>query len=457
MVKKMSLMDASWFTLESRETPMHVGAMMLFKVPDDAPDTFFQDMMQRFRDVPDLGPLFKRRPKLTAGGLSGKWVEDNNVDLDYHIRHYALPAPGRVRELFVLVSNLHAQSLDRYRPLWECHLIEGLEGNRCALYFKMHHSVIDGVGGMRLMQATMATSPEDSMIPPWSSDAVKEKPKRGGSSSKGGGVTLGKVLNAQISSAKNIGRTFGSIIKNWRTPEGAMAPYQAPRTMINTRVSGARRFAAQSFSIQRMKDAGKPFDATLNDVVLAMCSSALRKYLIDHKALPLKPMVANCPISIRAADSNTEGGNAFSIILCNLATTTSDPIERIEKIKDSMQKGKDYLSTMTASEIMQYTTLINLPFSVGQIIKSAGKLPMYNVVVSNVPGPREKLYFQGIEMEAMYPLSLVFEGQALNITLTSYVDTLDFGVIGCPESLPGIQRLLDYLEEALAELEDAAK
>lgn len=450
-MKKMNMMDASWFTLESRETPMHVGAMMLFKVPEDASDTFFQDMMARFRDVPDLGPLFKQRPKLTAGGLSGKWVQDDNVDLDYHIRHYALPAPGRVRELFVLVSNLHAQNLDRYRPLWECHLIEGLEGGRCALYFKMHHSVIDGVGGMRLMQATMSTDPEESMIPPWSIEAVKEKPPR--SKNKSSGVTLGKVINSQVSNVRTIGKTIGSIAKNWRTPEGAMAPYQAPRSMINTRVSGARRFAAQSFDINRMKEAGKPFDATLNDVVLAMCSAALRDYLQEHAGLPAKPMVANCPVSIRPSDSKEEGGNAFSMILCNLATTTEDVAERMAKIKESMAKGKDHLSSMTSSEIMNYTTMINLPFSIGQIIKSAGKLPMYNIVISNVPGPREKLFFQGIEMEAMYPLSLVFEGQALNITLTSYVDTLDFGLIGCPEQLPGMQRLLSHLENALEEIE----
>ena len=234
----------------------------------------------------------------------------------------------------------------------------------------------------------------------------------------------------------------------------AVAPYQAPKSIINQRVSKARRFVAESYSLDRIKAIGKQHGATVNDIVMATCAGALRRYLSEHDALPDKPLIGDAPVSIRPADQAEAGGNAISIILMDLATNEADPLKRLARIRESMQAGKDKLGAMSRKQILNYTTLVMLPFTIGQLIGTAGRVrPMFNLVISNVPGPKKSLYLNGARMQGMYPVSLLFNGQALNVTVTSYVDSLDFGVIACRRSLPQVQRLLDHLEASLAELE----
>ena len=461
-MKKLPLMDSAWLTLESADTPMHVGCLQLFQLPENAPEDYLQQLMARWQEFDQPEAPFNRKLAWPLKGLKQPhWATADDFDIGYHVRHSALPKPGRVRELLVLVSRLHASLLDRSRPLWELHLIEGLDNKRFAIYTKIHHSVVDGVAGMRLMQDSLSNSAERSDLPPpWAQQrnlgrASKKKPAAetpaAGPTSLSS-QTLG-TLASKAGSVPALASSGTSMLKSLGGGKG-VAPYQAPKSMINTRVSNARRFVAQSYSLSRIRAVAKRHDATLNDIVMAMCGSSLRRYLLEHEALPEKPLIGDVPVSVRPADAAKEGGNAISLILTTLATDLDDPVARLKAIQASMQAGKDKLAGMSAKKIANYTTLVMLPFTIGQLVGTAGRIrPMFNVVISNVPGPKQPLYLSGARMTGMYPVSLLFNGQALNITVTSYEDSLDFGIIACRRSLPSVQRLIDHLETALAELE----
>jgi diacylglycerol O-acyltransferase / wax synthase len=227
--------------------------------------------------------------------------------------------------------------------------------------------------------------------------------------------------------------------------------FQAPKTIFNQRVSGARRFAAQSFSLARIKAAGKKHDATLNDAVLAMCASAVRRYLLDLDALPKKPLIAMVPVSLRKDDS--ESGNQVALVLANLGTHIADPMERLDTIVRSVQNSKERFARMSQGEIMAYLGVVMAAHGVNMVLGINPGWQAFNLVISNVPGPKDVRYYNGARVDGLYPVSIVIDGSALNITLNSYAKNLEFGVIGCRRTLPHLQKLLQYLEDGLAELE----
>jgi len=232
-----------------------------------------------------------------------------------------------------------------------------------------------------------------------------------------------------------------------------IAPFQTPLTMLNGRVTGSRRFVAQSWSLLRIKMVAKALNATVNDIVLAMSGGALRRYLIDQEALPEQPLTAMTPVSFRPADADAEG-NSFSILFATLATEVGDPLDRLHAIQNSMGEAKRLLRSMKTADIPIFTTVVALPVLLPHLLQISGRTrPTFNVTVSNVPGPQEQLYWNGAPLEGMYPLSIVTHGQALNITVTSCGDSLDFGIIACRRSVPHAQRLIDHLDAALVELE----
>ena len=234
-----------------------------------------------------------------------------------------------------------------------------------------------------------------------------------------------------------------------------MSAFSAPKSILNQHISGARRFAAQSYSFKRMRAAGKALNATVNDVTLAMCASALRRYLLDLDALPERPLVAMVPVSTRKDDSDS--GNQVAMVLTSLATDIATPAKRFEAIMRSMKTAKERLARMSQLEMMNYLGVIMAPSGINMATGLAPTWQAFNVVVSNVPGPKKTLYFNGAQMEGTYPLSIVLDGQALNITLTSYGDDMEIGLTACRRTLPHMQKLLQYLEDALAELESLAK
>lgn len=460
MKKRLALLDSGWLSMETPETPMHVGGLMLYEIPENASETFMQDTLAWLMNVKAVAkPFNKKLDSKLPLNLDAAWVEDHDIDMDYHIRHSALPRPGRIRELLALVSRLHAQRMDRQHPLWEATLIEGIEGNRFALYVKIHHSLVDGVAAMRILQNRLGMAAKDRVPPPWSAEWEKIE-KKNAQKAKQNNPVHKRPPTKPLEAAKAMGNVALNLLKLAATPKDShiKSIYKAPATVLNKRVHPARRFAAQSWSLSRLKAVAKQYDATLNDVVLAMCGGALREYMLGYAKLPEHSLVANVPVSVRSADAADDGGNAISAVQVTLGTRIKSAPARLAAIKESMQSAKDRLGAMSHVEIDTHTIMTNLPLLAGQVSRLDGRVPvLFNVVVSNVPGPREARYLNGAKLLANYPASLIWHGYAMNITVQSYCDNLDFGVIACRESAPKVQRMLDFLEAALVELETEAK
>ncbi|HET8707374.1 MAG TPA: wax ester/triacylglycerol synthase family O-acyltransferase, partial [Pseudomonadales bacterium] len=386
------------------------------------------------------------------------WEEDKQFDLEHHFRHAALPKPGRIRELLAYVSAEHSNLMDRERPLWEAHLIEGLKGRRFALYTKVHHSMMDGMSGMRMLLRTFSEDPADRGIPPlW---AVQPRKRSREAAPVQAQNKLAKLADFASEARKQLA-TLPHVISEVRQSMGksakdspAVSVLDAPQSILNQKITGSRRFAAQSYSLPRIKAISKAFGATVNDVVLAICGAALREYLINQHALPDQPLISVIPVSVR--DDDSEGGNEIAMIMANLGTHVADPSTRMEIVMNSVREGKQRFQSMSPQERKLYTALSLIPAGVNMLTGLAPQWQSFNVVISNVPGPKTPLYWNGARMEGIYPVSLLMDKAALNITILSYVDHLEFGLIACRRSLPSMQRLLTYLENAITELEVAA-
>jgi WS/DGAT/MGAT family acyltransferase len=445
--------DSMFLLVESREHPMHVGGLQLFVPPEDSGPEFVREMLDAFRHPAQISPLFRKRPAEPVGSLGNTWWRtDETIDHEYHVRHSAVPQPGRIRELLQLTSRWHGSLLDRHRPMWEAHVIEGLADGRIAVYTKIHHAMLDGVAALRLIQRTLSEDPDArDGLPPWA------LPSAGGGAAKrldpmallrsgaGAAGDLAGLLPASL-------RIGSQIVR-----DGDVTLPRAPKTMLNGPVGGARRFAAQSWEIERIQRVAKSSATTMNDVVLAMVSGALRDYLLEQDALPDEPMTAMVPVSLslRAdATGGDDGGNAVGAIVVNLATDREHGATRLEEIASSCRQAKKIMGELTPTQILAFSALRMLPLALTPIpgfVKYTH--PPFNVIVSNVPGPRGPMYFNGARLDGLYPVSIVLDGQALNITLTSRDKHLDFGLTGCRRSVPHLQRLLIHLESALAELE----
>lgn len=453
-MKALSPLDQLFLWTEKRQQPMHVGGLMLFGFPEGAGPKYITELAEHLREFKCPQAPFNKRLVTKMGQYY--WENDHHFDLEHHFRHEALPKPGRIRELLTRVSAEHSHLMDRKRPLWECHLIEGVRGRQFALYTKTHHALIDGVSGMRMLIRALSTDPNERDKPPYWAMAPK-KHKRSPAAGHPFMTSLehlaenaGKQLRSIPAVAMELGK---SIRKNQRSSD-YVSVFQAPQSLLNQTITGSRRFAAQSYAIDRIKAIAKVFDATVNDVVLAICSSALRDYLISQHALPDKPLIAMVPMSIRQDDS--EGGNQVASILANLATHIADPAHRLAVIKASVTDAKKRFAHMTKEEILNYTAVTMMPACFHLVTGLKPEWQTFNVVISNVPGPREHLYWNGAKLQGMYPLSIPLNRIALNITLFSYVDQLEFGFTACRRTLPSMQRLLDYIENGINDLEIAA-
>ncbi|MGZ4510719.1 MAG: WS/DGAT/MGAT family O-acyltransferase [Mycobacterium sp.] len=445
----MTPTDAVFLLGESREHPMHVAGLQLYEPPQGAGPEFVREFTDALIANDEFQPTFRKHPATIMGGITPMaWAYDDEVDVDYHVRRSALASPGRVRELLELTSRLHTSLLDRHRPLWELYVVEGLKDGRFAMYCKMHHALIDGVSAQKLMQRALSNDPDDPEIrAPWS--LPKSKRKSSPTS------RLGSLLKTAGSVAA-LGPSTVSLARAALLEQQLTLPFGAPRTMLNVKIGGARRCAAQSWSVDRVKNVKRAAGVTLNDVVLAMCSGALRYYLLEQNALPDTPLVAMVPVSLRREDEADAGGNLVGAILCNLATDTDDPAERLQTVSESMRNNKKVFSELPRVQALALSAM-----NMGSLALAAvpgwvnSTSPPFNLVISNVPGPQEQLYCGGARLDGNYPLSAVLDGQALNITLVSNAGNLDFGLVGCRRSIPHLQRVLAHLESSLKDLERA--
>jgi WS/DGAT/MGAT family acyltransferase len=452
----MPLTQAMFLLSETRDQPMHVGSLQLFRPPEGAGPEFLRELYEELLAKNEMSSLFRRRPyrSATTFGQWG-WKDDEQIDLEHHVRHSALPHPGRIRELLALTSRLHASLLDRSRPLWEAHLIEGLNDGRYAVYTKMHHALMDGVSAAKLMQRSLSADPDErDMPPPW---APRQRPKR--NKDGGGLLAIPKTALEMTSDFVGLGpavlkRAADQALKQ----QMQVLPFAAPRSMFNVSITGSRRFAAQSWPIESFKAVAKASDSTLNDVLLAVCSGALRRYLIERDALPGAPLVAMTPVSLRTEeddDDPDEGGVNVGTILCNLGTDIEDPADRLTTVRESMNAGKEGFKGLSQLQVTALSAGIMLPLFTQMFVDPGYTRPPYNLVISNVPGPTKPLYFNGAQLQGSYPLSIPHHGQAMNITVTSYNGCLEFGIVGCRRTVPHLQRLLTYLDDSLQELTEA--
>jgi diacylglycerol O-acyltransferase len=445
--------------LESRETMMHVAGLMTFVPPADAPPDHLRQLLDEVRGngtVCRPWNLKLRYPDLLINPLQA-WVEDRTLDLDYHLRRTALPSPGDERELGIIVSRLHGNQIDFQRPPWELHLIEGLEGGRFAFYVKVHHALVDGYTSMRILASSLSRDPDDRARPLF---FAMEPPARAPSSEQGGGLHFPELIaavRAQVGTSRSVGRALVNMARARFRKSELVSPLQAPRCMLNRRIGRSRRFATQRLETARIKAVAKAAGGTINDVILALSGASLRRYLHELDALPADPLVAMVPVNVRPKDDRG-GGNAVGAMLASLATNVADPAARLAAVIASTRLAKEQLQGMSKAAIIQYSALLTSPFMMQLLPGAPGRVrPAFNVVISNVPGPDETLYFRGARLEAAYPMSIPVHGLALNITCNSYAGSLNFGFIGCRDTVPHLQRLAVYCGEALSELERALR
>lgn len=450
MSTRLPLLDSTFLRVETPDTPMHVAGLQIYSLPDDAGPDFVARVVAAFRE-----PVALRKPfnlVLASGLLSAAvpaWEVVEQLDMEYHVRHTALPAPGGERELGELVSHLHGTVLDRTRPLWTCHVIEGLADRRFAIYVKIHHGLTDGVNGNRLVTDQLATTPDGEWRAPWQepTTTAARRPRR---KTERDSLALWRA-------PLELGRGLVNLALRRSGPDHVRLPFEAPASILNGRVTNARRVATQQLDLSAIRDVAKREDASVNDIFLAVCGAALRRYLEDRDALPERPLIAGVPVNLR--EEGQEGGNAVGFLWSSLATDVADPIERLAAIRVSMGAAKDHLRSMPSAVRPTFTLLTMAPTVATVLSGQVTRLPRppMNVTISNVPGPAETRYLDGARLEAFYPVSLPFQGLGLNITCVSYDGQLNIGVIGSRDALPHLQHIAVYLGEALDELRTAAE
>jgi diacylglycerol O-acyltransferase len=446
---KLSALDLAFLSLEKQTTPVNVASLAIFEIPKGYKGNFPRDLMDKLESQP-AGPPFNQKLSHISSSNLPSWITDEHFDIHYHVRHSALPKPGKMTDLLELASRLHSRLLDRERPLWEFHLIEGLEGNKFALYMKMHHAAIDGMGGIELMEECFSLSGQDEVRAPWA--GMRKYTKSGTKSS----ITLSEKTANWVAQVKDRAGMVQDLSKMFLgqglkasgiSKNTSPVPFTAPKSIFNVPITGARRFAVKSLSLSELKAIGKQANATVNDMVLALCSGALRKYMQEKDALPKKSLIASVPVSVRQMNRT---GNQITYVTANLATDEADTMTRLAKIGASTQDAKEELGSVSADAATSFAVIAQGLVAVMNQLNMTNLLPpAANVTISNVPGPRQVLYFGQAKLQATYPLSVLIDGQSLNITVVSYCDTIDFGLMACRDTIPDIEKIADYIDAAM--------
>jgi diacylglycerol O-acyltransferase / wax synthase len=480
-MRQLSALDSQFLNVESPTTVGHVGSLVLLD-PSTAPGGrwHLEHVRAVFEPRLHLAPPLRQRLVEVPLGLGRPyWVDNPHFDIEFHLRELALPGPGTREQLGEQVARIHARQLDRSRPLWEAYVITGLEGGRGAFYTKIHHAAIDGVSGAEILETIMDLNaeprevpPEDAPFVPRPMPSVLNLISRGVSELAlnpldvlatvprslpyvdrlpGAGNIPGTRLLSE--SAALVGMAFGGPAR--RVPR--TRELRAPRTPLNGTITAHRRFAFGSLPLSDVKIVKNHFGMTVNDVVMALTATALRRWLLDHDALPTSPLVGAVPVSIRTGDRSGPAGNQISVMLAELPTHLRDPRERLEFTRESMLEAKRSFEAVPASLLQDLSALVPTALS-GLAARALFKLATvpgvpFNLFVSNIPGPQLPLYIAGSRVEGVHPVSAVTDMTGgLNITLFSYDGSLDFGLIACREMVPDVWNLIGYLRDAMAEM-----
>ena len=498
--KKLSSLDASFLYLETPEMPMHVGSMAIFRLPDGYKGDFFEEFKAMIASRLHIAPILKARLEKAPLDIDHpSWVEDDQFDIDRHIFRASLPEPRDRATLERIVGWMHAKLLNRARPLWEFYVFEGMKDNEVGLYSKMHHACIDGGAGAALTSMIYDITPVPRQVEPPTTRKVTQEPRDIAANlidsyqalwtqpfdpsaapkslelPRSGKSDIGSILfdNAmfQIETAVKFASSVPSMLKSASEVIGkisdpksrdSLASMSSPPTILNKAISSERSFAGTSISLSRAKAVAKASGGKLNDVVLALSSGVLRRYLLSQGALPNKSLTAAVPISLRE-EGNADANNQVFGMICSIATNVDDPKTRLETIIAQSTKSKEMshplrafvpqmsnLSMLGAPIVVQILSLLYSRSDLSNVLP-----PAANVTVSNVPGPRQTLYAAGAELLHIFPVSISAHGLALNITVQSYRDQLDFGFIAGANIIPHVQILCDMLPLEFEALEAA--
>ncbi len=479
-MQQLSGLDAAFLAMETSAVYGHVGSVCVLD-PSTCPEPLTLERLQAvISSRLHLVPPFRRRLAEVPFGIDQPyWVEDPDFDIEFHVRELSLPAPGDDRQLAEQAARLHARPLDRRRPLWELYLVSGLSGGRVAIYSKVHHAAIDGISGNDVLAAVLDLSPQGrdlGVVPPWECDDVPGPLPLLARSA----VSLARQPVRAVNLAVGLARSVPGLLASPARPtipvvdrvlelvaprRGASAvlsqtSLRAPRTPFNRPITPHRRFAFRTVPLHEVKAVKNATGSTVNDVVMALCSGALRRWLLDHETLPAAPLVAAVPVSVRTEQQRGTGGNRVSTMITPIPTNTPDPLRRLELCHEAMRAAKEQHGALPA-DLLADVTQFAMPALAGQAARMAARLRLmewlnpFNLIISNVPGPDLPLYYAGAQLLAYYPMSAIADGQGLNITVMSFEDGMHFGLIACRELVPDLDRMAGYLVDELALLSQA--
>jgi len=473
-MKQLTGLDAAFLALESSNSTAHIGGVSVLD-PTDAPrpldlGTLTELLAQR---VPLVPVLRQRLMQVPLGLDQPYWMDDPNFDIEYHVREVALPHPGSDAQLTEQVSRLHARPLDRSRPLWEIYLITGLAEDRVAVYSKIHHAAIDGVSGAELLTILLDLSPDGRELPP-AVEFVPEAPlnpmriaSRAAARLVQRPVEMVKIANGVVRMLPPLAPAIGSFLGGalgLNRGDGSVIATSAgrpPVTPFNRPITPHRRVAFRSVELDTVKAVKNAYGVSVNDVVMAMCAGALRRWLLDHDALPEVPLVAMIPVSVRDESSKGSLGNRVSAMLASLPTNLADPAERVRVAHEATKVAKSQQAAIPQGLVDSITDFAPpaLIARAARVVFATGvlhRVPPFNLCISNVPGPNVPVYLGGAHLLAHYPVSVITDGQGLNITVVGYLGRLHFGLVACRELVPDIDALAGYLAEELDVLAKAA-
>ncbi|TKV69392.1 wax ester/triacylglycerol synthase family O-acyltransferase [Marinobacter panjinensis] len=439
--KKLTPLDAAFVQLENPNAPMHVAGLMIFELPAKAGADFVTRLVEDWRNETRIkAPWNQKLVSPSRWQLAPRLKTCHDPDLEYHVRHLFLPKPGGQKELGQLVARLHSQPMDLRRLLWECFIIEGLADNRFAIYMKFHHSMVDGISANILLMKGLSESLADKKTAPFWVHSAPEKPFQPGP--------------LQIPSAQALMSTAANVLKLFGRDDELTTFRSAPYTPLNGPIAAQRRFATQSFSMDRIKAVARQAGVSLNDVLLCLVGGTLRRYLQRVTALPGDSLTAAIPISLRA-EGDQSCGNAVGMIFSILGTNIADPVVRLQKIHQSTDLAKEQVLGLPQEMRVPYSLVSMMPSVLRMLIGVTGKTrPLFNTVVSNVPGGSEEKFLRGARLVNLYPANIVFPGMAVSFTCYSHAGTLNVGITACRDTVPHMQKLALGMEEACRELEE---
>jgi WS/DGAT/MGAT family acyltransferase len=469
-MKQLTGLDATFLYMETPTTYGHVNGLLIFDRPSPDFDPMAAVYAKYASMIGELEPMRRRLVEVPFGLDHPYWIDDPHFDLDFHVRALNLAPPGRDDQLAEQVTRIVGRPMDRTRPLWEVYVIDGLEDGRWALLTKYHHATIDGGSGQLMLE--MITSPDEDAPPP--GESPPWEPEEIPSDAELLRLAITNLIRNPLKAMRLQARIVRQLAAASGVPtvrsgaeqaEAAIkrigAPARSERQRVALPVTGApptpwnkaitphRRFAMRTSSLENIKRLKEATGGTVNDVVMAICAGALREYLIRHDALPDRPLRAMVPVSIRTGDETDPWTNRVSGIVADLPTDRADPLERVARCRTAMDEAKRQFELVPAADMVDLSQ-----FSSPVIATAAARLasqlrladrvdPPVNVTISNVPGPRQPLYFAGAMLQHQYPVSIVTDGQGLNITVQSYLDRLDFGIIVDRELVPDVWDLAD--------------